>query len=138
MNPGDEEAQPGALGLGKKKAYSIDKFLTFYIYCVPILGAWVADTYLGRFKTIVWAVIIAELGHAIVVGSAAPKLLDKPTASLAVFMIGLIVFGLGTGTFKPNISPLITEQIPQDAPRVEVDKKGEPSQTALYVQTEVD
>lgn len=32
--------------------------------------------------------------------------------------------GVGTGGFKPNISPLVAEQIPQTEMRVEVDKHG--------------
>ena len=43
----------------------------------------------------------------------------NPNASLGVFILGLIIMGLGTGTFKPNIAPLIAEQVPQEKMRVE-------------------
>lgn len=125
LHPNDANATPGALGLGKQKAYSITTFNQFYIYMCPLLGAWIADTYLGRFKTIMYSVIMAEIGHVLLVGSSTPSLLDKPNSAFGLFMFGLLIMGLGTGTFKPNISPLIAEQIPQDAPRVEVNKKGE-------------
>ncbi|KAF1964681.1 oligopeptide transporter [Bimuria novae-zelandiae CBS 107.79] len=138
LHPGNDDAQPGALGMGKKVAQAITLFNTFYIYVCPMLGAWIADTYLGRFKTIVFSVMIAEVGHALLTGSAAPGMLDKPKNALALFIVGLLVMGLGTGMFKPNISPLIAEQIPQDAPRVEVDKKGQrvivdPAETAARI-----
>lgn len=129
LNPKDADAQPGALGMGKEKAQAITLFNHFYIYVCPLLGAWIADTYLGRFKTIVCSVIIAEIGHALLTSSAAPSILDKPKNAFALFIIGILVMGLGTGTFKPNISPLIAEQIPMDAPRVKVNKKGERGST---------
>ena len=142
-NPKDDDSQPGALGMGQQAAVGIIRFNQWWIYIMPILGAWIADTYLGRFKTIVYSVIVAEIGHAMLTGSAAPAMLKTPTNALALFVIGLIVMGLGTGTckcfwifvmmccvgtdmclVKPNISPLIMEQIPQETLKVITDKKG--------------
>jgi len=125
LNPKDENAVPGALGLGKQVSFSLTTFNAFWVYCTPLLGAYIADTYLGRFKTIVLSVIVAEIGHVILVASAAPAVIEKVNSALAAFIIGLLVMGLGTGTFKPNISPLIAEQIPQEKMRVETTKKGE-------------
>lgn len=119
LHPHDDEAQPGALGLGKQVAFSLTTFNAFWVYCCPLLGAWIADTYLGRFKTIVYSVIVAEVGHIILVASSAPSVLNHPHRSLGVFVLGLLIMGLGTGTFKPNISPLIAEQVPQEKMRVE-------------------
>ncbi|KAL5118540.1 hypothetical protein ACEQ8H_003555 [Pleosporales sp. CAS-2024a] len=119
LNPDDEEAVPGGLGLGKQVAFSLTTFNAFWVYVCPLFGAWVADTYLGRFKTIVYSVIIAEIGHLILVASSAPKVLDHPHTSLGVFVLGILIMGFGTGTFKPNISPLIAEQVPQEKMRVE-------------------
>ena len=123
-NPSSDQAQPGALGKGKQVAFSLTTFNAFWVYCCPLLGAWIADTYLGRFKTIVYSVIIAEIGHIILTVSSIPSVLDKPDAALGVFILGILVMGLGTGTFKPNISPLIAEQVPQEKMRVEV-RNGE-------------
>jgi len=124
VNPSSDEAQPGALGLGKQVSFSLTTFNAFWVYCCPLLGAWIADTYLGRYKTIFYSVLVAEVGHIILVASSAPSVLSKPDTSLGVFILGLIIMGLGTGTFKPNISPLIAEQVPQERMRVET-QKGE-------------
>ncbi|KAF2679491.1 PTR2-domain-containing protein [Lentithecium fluviatile CBS 122367] len=121
-NPKDDNSQPGALGMGQQAAVGISRFNQFWIYIIPILGAWIADTHLGRFKTIVISVTVAEIGHALLTGSAAPGILEKPKNAMALFIVGVIIMGLGTGTFKPNISPLIMEQIPQEILRVEVQK----------------
>ncbi|KAI4937887.1 hypothetical protein J4E85_000324 [Alternaria conjuncta] len=119
LNPDDENAQPGALNMGKQVAFSLTTFNAFWVYVCPLFGAWIADTYLGRFKTILYSVLVAEIGHLILVASAAPSVLANSNAALGVFILGLIIMGLGTGTFKPNIAPLIAEQVPQEKMRVE-------------------
>jgi len=124
LNPNSDEAVPGALGMGKKVAFSLTTFNSFWVYVCPLFGAWIADTYLGRFKTILYSVIVAEIGHIILVASSAPKVLDKPDTALGVFVLGILIMGAGTGTFKPNISPLIAEQVPQEKMRIET-VKGE-------------
>jgi POT family proton-dependent oligopeptide transporter len=124
LDPSDAEAVAGALNMGKQVAFSLTTFNSFWVYVCPLFGAWIADTYLGRFKTIVYSVIVAEIGHLILVASSAPSVLDKPNTSLGVFILGILVMGAGTGTFKPNISPLIAEQVPQEKMRIEV-QKGE-------------
>ncbi len=79
---------------------------------MPLFGAYVADKYLGRFKTICWALAIAIVGHIILIISATPTVIVHSENSLACFLIGLIIMGVGTGSFKPNISPMIAEQLP--------------------------
>lgn len=124
LNPSDADAQPGALGMGKQVAFSLTTFNAFWVYACPLLGAWIADTYLGRYKTILYSVIVAEIGHIILVVSAIPAVLDNEKGALACFIIGLLVMGLGTGTFKPNISPLIVEQLETDRLQV-VERDGQ-------------
>lgn len=67
---------------------------------------------------------IAIVGHVILVASAAPGVLSNHEGSFAAYIIAIIIFGLGTGGFKPNISPLIAEQIAGDKLRVSTDKSG--------------
>jgi POT family proton-dependent oligopeptide transporter len=51
--------------------------------------------------------------------------IQKPDTSIGVFSLGLIIFGLGTGMFKSNISPLLAEQQTDTKMRVETTTKGE-------------
>lgn len=60
---------PGALGKGQQAAFGITTFNTFWIYVTPILGAFIADTYWGRYKTVCVAIAIAIFGHIIMVSS---------------------------------------------------------------------
>jgi POT family proton-dependent oligopeptide transporter len=71
-----------------------------------------ADAHWGRYKTICVACAVAILGHIILVISAVPTVITKPNASMGTFILGLVIMGIGTGSFKPNISPLIAEQLP--------------------------
>ena len=82
------------------------------LYLTITLYAYVTNTYLGQYKTICWALGIAIIGHIILVVSATPAVIVHNNSSLACFLIGLIIMGIGTGAFKSNISPLITEQLP--------------------------
>ena len=115
---------PGALGQGQQTATGLGTFFSFWCYVTPLIGAYVADTYLGRYKTIMYSIGTALVGHLILIASAAPHTLRDTNGALAAFIISLIVFGLGTGGFKPNISPLIAEQIPFEKLRVTTTKKG--------------
>jgi POT family proton-dependent oligopeptide transporter len=125
VNPSDADAQPGALGLGQRASTGLTTFNQFWVYLIPLFGAYVADTYLGRFTTIWMSVLISITGHVILTASAAPSVIATPHSALAAFIIGIIIMGIGTGGFKPNISPLIAEQIPTEKLRVETTKSGE-------------
>lgn len=103
--------QSGALNMGQKASTGIGTFNQFWVYLIPLFGAYVADTYLGRYKTICYALAIAIVGHIILVMSAIPPVIVHQKNSFATFIIGLIIMGVGTGTFKPNISPMIAEQL---------------------------
>ena len=60
----------------------------------PLLGAYVADTYWGRFKTICVAVVIALIGHVILIVSALPGIIEHKSAT-GIFIVALIVMGFG-------------------------------------------
>lgn len=73
---------------------------TFWCYVTPIVGAWIADEFLGRLATIQGAIAFAMVGHIIIIISAIPQVIVHPNGSIACFAIGLVVFGIGVGGFK--------------------------------------
>ena len=73
---------------------------TFWCYVTPIVGAWIADEFLGRLATIQAAIAFAMLGHIIIIISAIPQVIVHPNGSIACFAIGLVIFGIGVGGFK--------------------------------------
>lgn len=71
----------------------------FWSYTTPLLGAYIADEYLGRFNTIFVAIAFAIVGHVILIISAIPQVLQGKGA-IGAFVIGLVCLGIGTGGFK--------------------------------------
>jgi POT family proton-dependent oligopeptide transporter len=116
---------PGALGMGQRASTGLTLFNQFWSYIMPLAGAFVADQYWGRFRTIFASIACALVGHVILIVSAIPAVISKPGGSIACFSIGLIIMGVGTGGFKSNISPLIAEQYREEKPFIKVMKNGE-------------
>lgn len=115
----------GALGKGDQAANGLTTFNQFWCYCTPLIGAWIADEYLGRYTTISVAVGIAMVGHILLVISAIPSVLDNSQGSYACFIIAIVIMGLGTGFFKSNCSVLIAEQMKIKEQTVVILKNGE-------------
>lgn len=86
-----------------------------------------ADQYWGRYKTIQISIGIAILGHIILIVATLPSVIAHPNGAIAAFSVGLVIFGIGVGGFKPNISPLIAEQYESKHPKqyIQVQKSGE-------------
>ncbi|KAF7301619.1 hypothetical protein MIND_00727400 [Mycena indigotica] len=122
---GGTDHQSGALGKGQQTSTGIGTFYTFWCYVTPLLGAYIADAHLGRFKTVSIAVGIALLGHIILIIPAIPGVIEKPNTSMGIFILALIIMGLGTGLFKANISPLVAEQYRRTKLFIRTTKSGE-------------
>ncbi|EIW81520.1 PTR2-domain-containing protein [Coniophora puteana RWD-64-598 SS2] len=105
----DPNGQAGALDKGQQTATGLNTFYAFWSYFAPLIGALIADTYWGRYKTVCVSVGIAMLGHIIMIISSVPGIIGTD-ASFGVFVLSMIVTGFGAGMFKANISPLIAEQ----------------------------
>lgn len=96
-----------SLYLKKKLKYSEDKATTIYhffvcaCYFTPILGAWIADQFLGKFKTIIYISVIYILGHILKTIAAVPNIgIDAATMTF----FGLALIAIGTGGIKPCVS----------------------------------
>uniref|UniRef100_F7EJN7 Solute carrier family 15 member 1 n=1 Tax=Monodelphis domestica TaxID=13616 RepID=F7EJN7_MONDO len=81
-------------------------------YLTPILGALIADSWLGKFKTIVSLSIVYTLGQAVTAISSINDLSDNNhdgnpdniALHVSLSMIGLALIALGTGGIKPCVS----------------------------------
>jgi POT family proton-dependent oligopeptide transporter len=112
----------GALNMGQRASFGLGQFNSFWSYTTPIIGAIIADEYLGRFNTIFMAIGFSIIGHILLIISAIPVVLTSGKA-IAPFILGIIFLGFGTGAFKANISPLIAEQYRATKLRVIIDPK---------------
>ncbi|KAF3925828.1 hypothetical protein ABW20_dc0102840 [Dactylellina cionopaga] len=122
---GGADGQSGALGRGQRASTGLGTFNTFWVYLLPLFGAYIADTYWGRYKTICVAVGIAMVGHVLLVVSALPNVIDNPNGALGCFAVVIVIMGIGTGGFKSNISPLVAEQSKNTYLRVQTLPSGE-------------
>ncbi|KAF8690955.1 Peptide transporter PTR2A, partial [Rhizoctonia solani] len=124
--PKGTEIRPGALGKGQQASTGLTTFFSFLSYLTPILGAILSDAYWGKLKTLFIFAIVGGVGHVILVGTAAPALLqNNPTGSYVGLIISLIIMGFATGAIKSNVSPLVAEQIPNSREHIRVMKNGE-------------
>jgi POT family proton-dependent oligopeptide transporter len=85
------------LGFTDANSATIVSFFTAACYILPIVGGYIADHYLGKFKTIIYFAIPYIMGH-IVLGTF--------TAEVGLFTALFLLAG-GSGTIKPNISTLM-------------------------------
>lgn len=69
-------------------------------YFSPVLGAMIADSYLGKFRTIFYISIVYAIGNITLAVSAIPALLSQ----IWIPMLGLTVIAFGTGGIKPCVA----------------------------------
>ncbi|KAK2493733.1 hypothetical protein MC885_016988 [Smutsia gigantea] len=72
-------------------------------YFTPILGAAIADAWLGKFKTIIYLSLVYVLGHVIKSLGALP-ILGGQTVHTILSLTGLSLIALGTGGIKPCVA----------------------------------
>uniref|UniRef100_A0A8C8YYX7 Solute carrier family 15 member 2 n=1 Tax=Prolemur simus TaxID=1328070 RepID=A0A8C8YYX7_PROSS len=72
-------------------------------YFTPILGAAIADSWLGKFKTIIYLSLVYVLGHVIKSLGALP-ILGGPVVHTVLSLVGLSLIALGTGGIKPCVA----------------------------------
>lgn len=75
----------------------------------PILGAIIADQYLGKYNTILYFCFVYIAGLLILVCTSIPGALAHGSG-LGGFIAAIIIIGLGTGGIKSNVAPLIADQ----------------------------
>jgi len=89
------------LHLAEDTATVIYHTFSMFCYFTPIFGSILADTLLGKFKTIVYISIIYVLGHLLKTLAAVPTLNVPP---LEFSLLGLALIAIGTGGIKPCVS----------------------------------
>ncbi|KFQ17556.1 Solute carrier family 15 member 1, partial [Merops nubicus] len=78
-------------------------------YLTPILGAIIADSWLGKFLTIVSLSIVYTIGQSVMAVSSINDLTDNnrdgiKKLHIGLSMTGLVLIALGTGGIKPCVS----------------------------------
>src|SRR5882672_2128882 len=85
------------LGFSEAAGTTVMKAFMAACYLTPFVGGWVAEKYLGRYKTILYYSLPCILGHIILGG------LQNKTG----LFIALTLLAFGSGASKPNTSVLM-------------------------------
>jgi len=97
--PGADTAMSGAA------ATENFHYFTAAAYFFPVLGALLADIFLGKYKTILYLSIVYCIGHAALAFMGAPPI----SASWWLFA-GLLLISIGSGGIKPCVSAHVGDQ----------------------------
>lgn len=124
QRPLDGSEGRGALGLGHQGATALNLFFSFWSYVTPILGATIADQYLGKYKTIVLFACIYMMGLFGLFVTSLPISLEYG-AGTGGFIAAIILIGIGTGGIKSNVAPLIADQYTRRKTSISVLESGE-------------
>ncbi|XP_054887260.1 solute carrier family 15 member 2 [Poeciliopsis prolifica] len=82
-------------------------------YFTPILGAVIADSWLGKFKTIIYLSIVYVIGHVVKSVGAIPTV-GSTDLHIGLSMLGLILIALGTGGIKPCVAAFGGDQFEEE------------------------
>uniref|UniRef100_A0A8C8SPA6 Solute carrier family 15 member 2 n=1 Tax=Pelusios castaneus TaxID=367368 RepID=A0A8C8SPA6_9SAUR len=82
-------------------------------YFTPVIGALIADTWLGKFKTIIYLSIVYVIGHVIKSVGAIPTV-GNQVVHVVLSMIGLALIALGTGGIKPCVAAFGGDQFEEE------------------------
>ncbi|BDG09344.1 POT family MFS transporter [Anaeromyxobacter paludicola] len=74
------------------------------VYLTPLLGAWVADRFWGRYRTVFWLSFAYVLGHATIAAFESP----------AGLFAGLALIAVGAGGIKPCAAAFVGDQFTRE------------------------
>ncbi len=92
------DANPG-FGFTEAQALRLYSYYTAATYLTPMLGGWLADRYLGQRRSVIIGGVIMAIGQFMLAASV--------PGSLSLYYLGLVVYIMGNGFFKANISTMV-------------------------------
>lgn len=93
--------------MSENSAQEIVHLFNAAIYILPLLGAWLADRFLGRYKTIFFISILYCIGNAVL---ATSDLATDIESKKIILFTGLFIIAIGTGGIKPCVSAFVGDQ----------------------------
>ncbi len=109
----------GMLMMTESEAVEVMHLFSALIYILPLLGAWIADRFLGRYRTILYISLFYCLGHGVL---ALADVTESLEMRRNILLLGLFIIALGAGGIKPCVSAFVGDQV-----------DGQPSQVMTRV-----
>ncbi len=103
------------LAMNEKEAVEVSHLFNACIYILPLLGAWVADCFFGRYRMILYVSLFYCLGHGVL---ATSDLADSVGARRWILFTGLALIAFGAGGIKPCVSAFVGDQVDEADKRV--------------------
>jgi len=95
---------------GERDAKAYYHYFVMATYLTPLVGGWIADRFLGRYRTILWISFAYVLGHAVLAF----------WETRAGLLVGLALVAAGAGGIKPCVSAFVGDQFgPEQRPLLE-------------------
>ncbi len=94
--------------LTEEQGVAISHLFIACIYILPVLGAWLADQFLGRYNCILYISLFYCLGHGTLALSDFASNLDLQRI---IFFSGLALITIGAGGIKPCVSAFVGDQM---------------------------
>src|SRR5256886_16364228 len=88
------------LGWGHNTSESIYHYFVAAAYAMTVVGGWISDRFLGRYRTILWLSYGYVLGHAVL--AAGDLGFCGPALFIRFALIVIRPFGV-----QPNLSPFV-------------------------------
>jgi proton-dependent oligopeptide transporter, POT family len=101
------EVVRGGLGQSPDTATSIIHLFVFVNYFMPLLGAWISDKIVGRYRTILWVSLFYCAGHGVL---ACSDFTGTVQGKVILLCIGLALIAFGSGGIKPCVSAFMGDQ----------------------------
>lgn len=95
--------------MNREEAMTVYHLFTMSAYFFPMIGALIADIFLGKYRTILWLSLLYCLGH----GSLALMDIAPHTMGLGMkpfLFAGLVLIAMGSGAIKPCVSAHVGDQ----------------------------
>jgi POT family proton-dependent oligopeptide transporter len=90
-----------AQGDREARAKAVFHLFVFGVYFTPLLGGFLADRFLGKYRTVLYISVLYCLGHAC---------LAMFSGDRTGFYVGLALIALGSGGIKPCVSAMVGDQ----------------------------
>ena len=101
--------------MSEPDAVTVYHLFTAGIYILPLLGAWLADRYFGRYRIILYVSLLYCVGHGVLATADLTQDLD---ARRYILFAGLFIIMLGAGGIKPCVSAFVGDQVGESESKV--------------------